>query len=99
MYADRVAVRHDLHEETRCLEVLDHGLSRLVAVHAVVGRARATHGRIVVQNRNLRQVVALAHLKVVRVVRWRNLHAAGSEFGIHIAVRNDRNLAVRERKL
>lgn len=81
------------------LEVFDHGLSAFVAVHAAV-----LFGHVVVHAGGLRQhvehreVVAAADFKVIEVVRGRDLHAAGTELAVDIAVGDDQNRAAGERK-
>ncbi len=41
--------------------------------------------------------MAAACFKVVRVVRWRDLHRASAEFTIHHLIADDRNLAIHQR--
>ena len=96
--ADVVRVVLDLDEIATGLEVLDDAAARLVAVQPLVFAAEAVDGGVVVHHANLLQPVALADEEVVRVVRGRDLHAAGAEFLIHILVRDDRNLPPDERK-
>ena len=46
----------------------------------------------------VRQVVALAGLEIVRIVRGRHLHHAGAELGIGEFVQDDRDLAIHQRQ-
>ena len=98
MGADIVAVRNNFHEKSHFLQILDHGFSRLIAVHAEVF-ARDIDGRVIVHDADLFQVVAFSDLEVVRVVGRCDLYAAGSEFLVNILVGDHRDLAVCERKL
>ena len=99
MGPDGMGVRHYLDEQAELLQILDHGLAGLVAVHAGILAAQVVHGRVVIENIDLLEVVALAHLKVVGVVSRRDLDAAGPEFLIDVRVGDDRDLAVRQRQL
>ena len=96
---DREAVRLDLLDEARGLEVGDDALPRLEPVEPAIGC-----GRLVVdsgvgrQDVDERQAAALPHLVVVEVVRRRQLHAAGAERGIRELVREQRDLAAGQRQ-
>src|SRR3712207_332151 len=52
------------------------------------------HPRVLVDDRYVRQVVALAHRVVGGVVRGRHLHRARAELGVYELVGDDGNLAV-----
>ena len=96
---NHVAVFLDADEKACGLEVLDHGLAALVAVHAAV-----LFGHVVVHAGGLRQhvehreVVTAADFKVVEVVGGRDLHAARAEFAVHVAVGDDGDRAAGERQ-
>lgn len=49
------------------------------------------------QNVNRLKIVAFADLEIVEVMRRRDLHRAGTGFGIGIIVGNNRNVATNER--
>ena len=91
--------RNDLHQQTEIGQILYHGLSCLIAVHAIILRSRAVDGRIIVQDRDLRQIVTLADLEVVRVVCRCDLYSTGSEGHIGMLIPDDRDLTIRKRKL
>ena len=81
-------VRLDLLDEPGGFELGDDLLARLEAVQAAVSLRRVlVELRVGREDVDLRQVVPLAHLVVVEVVRRRDLHAAGAERGIHVACR------------
>ena len=80
------------------LKVLYNRLAALVAVHALVLAAVCVDGRVLVEYEDLLEVVALAHLEVVRVVARRNLNTAGAELHIDVLVTENRNLAVHDRE-
>ena len=85
-----------LYQKSLLLQLLHDGFSRLVAIHARILAAVLVDGGVVVQDVDLRQIVASSHLKVIGVMGRRNLYHAGSEFLIHISVRNDRNLTAHQ---
>ena len=87
-------MRNHLHQQSQIFQILHHRLTCFIAIHSVVFAAWTVNGRIVMHDAQLRQVVASSHLKVVRVMSRGNLHAAGTEFLIHILIRNHRNLAI-----
>ena len=98
MSTDRVAVRLHLHKIPLLLEIRHDGFSRLVALHACVLAALFIDGGVVVHDVDLRQVMALAHLEVVRVMRRRDLHRACTELFIYIVIRHDGDLSVYQRQ-
>ena len=99
MCSDRVTNRLDADEQSLLLQLLNHELPRLIAVHAGVLSALVVHCRIIIQDIDLFKVVALADLKVVRIVGRCDLDAACSELHVDVVIGDDRNLTVRERKL
>jgi hypothetical protein len=61
-----------------------------VAVQALVfGRGQVVHPGVQGQDVDGGQVVALAHLPVVEIVGWGDLHHAGAEFPVHVVVGDD----------
>ena len=86
-----------LSQQAQRLEIGDHLLARLEAVEAAIGLpARSSFSCAVgVEDVDQRQVVALADLEVVEVVRRRDLHRAGALLRIGIFVGDDRDRAVR----
>ena len=102
--AGAVASRHhqgvvvDALQQAGGFEVGDDLLAGVVAVEAAVGgRCLIIDGRVIGQDVDQRQAVPLAHVVVVEVMRGRDLHATGAEFGVHVVVGDYRNFAVGER--
>ena len=108
-----VRVRLDLLEEAELLQPRDDLLARREAVEAVKlvdelrgafrqprnsPRCRQREPAFDVEDVDQRQVVALADLEVVEVVRRRDLHRAGALLGIGIVVGDDRDQAADERQ-
>ena len=90
----------DAHEKPQLLEVFDGGLTAGVAVHpAVLLGDVFVHLRGLGEHVHHREVVALADLKVVEVVRRRDLHAARAEFAVDVFVGDDGNLVVGQGEL
>ena len=94
---DIVDARLDGHKIALLLQLLNDGLAGFIAVHAVPLVA-AGDLPVAVEHQILRQIVAQADLKVVRVMAGRDLHAAGAEFHIGVLVADDGNLAPDERE-
>ena len=78
-------------------EVLEDRRAGVVAVHAVVPRARVRDACGVVEDRRHRQAVAAARLVVVVVVGGRDLHRARPEGRVDDRVRDDRHVTIDER--
>ncbi len=91
--ADGVGVVFDLDEEVLRGEVCDDSFACFVAVEAVVGRAGEEDVGGLVEDGEVRQVVALADGEVVGVVRGRDLDGAGAELGFGPVVGEDGDLA------
>ena len=90
-------VRHLLQQSLR-LQILHNLLPRHEAVQPCVSSSCRVHVSVIGHHVDFRQLVPLAHFKVVRIVRRRNLHRACPEFPVHHRIRNDRNLPVHQRK-
>ena len=84
----------DLNEESHLIQFLYNSLSCLVAVHTTEFTAVFVDGCIIIQNIDLRQVMAFPYLEVVRVMGRRNLNHTGTEFHIYISVCHHRNFPV-----
>ncbi len=76
----------------------DDGGAGLQPVQALEG-AVGGDDRVLVHDGEVRQVVALADLEVVRVVRRGHLDGAGAELRVDVLVRDDRDAAAGERQL
>ena len=71
-------------------------LAGFEAVHAIELGARTGNVAGLVEHHRHRQVVALPHREVVRIVRRGDLHRTGAELRIHVVIRDDHHLAVRQ---
>ena len=80
-----------------CFQVRKDRLACDIAVHtAVFFRCVVIDLRIQRQDTDRVQLVSLSDRVVVEVVRRRDLHAAGTEFAVHVIIGDDRNLAICE---
>ena len=93
-----VGMRLDLHERSRRLEHrhdrgAGHGAiqPRQRGGHTAGGVVHVAHNAFGIDDDRHRQVVALADLEVVRVVRRGDLHGPRAERGIGVRIGNDRN--------
>ena len=88
-----------LYKVSLLFQILHHGFSRLIAVHAgIFSTVLLIDGGIVVHDVELRQVMPFSHFKVVGVVSRCDLHGTGSEFFVYIVVRHNGDLPVCQRK-
>ena len=71
----------------------------LEAVHSVEFGSGVGNLAGLVHDGGHRQVVPQAHLEVVGIVSRRDLHSAGSELGVDVVVRDDRDLTPGERMI
>jgi hypothetical protein len=79
---------------------VEHGEARIEALHAGELARVLVHQAARCENVDELEVVALASLVVVRIVRRRHLDGAGAKLHVHQhCVEHDRNLAVHERVL
>ena len=91
--------RLDFDKVSLLFEIFDHLAARLEAIHAgVLSAVLFADGGVVVHHLDDRQVVALADLEVIRIVRRGDLHTAGAEIALDVFVGNDRDLAADERQ-
>ena len=98
MRSDIVRQVFDTDEQSHLIEFADDGFSCRIPVHALIFAAVLIDGRVIIQNIDDRQVVPFADLKVVRVMRRRNLYNAGSLFHVRVLVADNRNRAVHNRQ-
>ncbi len=77
------------------------GDDRRAGLQAVQAEERAVHGDdgVLVHDGDVRQVVPLADLEVVRVVRGRHLDGAGAELRVDVGVGDDRDPTAGQRQL
>ena len=93
-------VRLGFDQQAFVFQVCKDLLAGFVAVEAaVLSRCRVVDRRGRGQDVDQWQVVALAHLVIVEVMRGRDLDHAGAEFTLDIGVGDDRNLALGQRQL
>ena len=88
-----------LHQKPQFLKILNHCLSGFIPLHAVILAAWKVNGRIVIHDVDFWKAVSLSYLKVIGVVGWCDLYAAGSELFIHIGICNNRYFPVCKGKL
>ena len=91
-------MRINFFQKIERLEVDDYLLSRIKSIHpAICFRDDIIEFCVFRKDVDHREAMTLAHRVVVEVMRRGNLHAAGSEFWIHIAICNDRDLSISQR--
>ena len=95
--ADVVVIGLGLDEVALLLEIGHDGLARLITVETVVLAAVDDAG-VLVEDKDLLEVVAQTDLIVVRVVAGRHLDAAGAEIELDVIVGHDGQLAAHERQ-
>ena len=91
-------VRNNLYKVSLLIQICYDCLSGLVTIHSCVFSTLLIDCRIIVHDVDLRKVVTLSYLEVVRVMCRCNLNSTCSEFFVYIIIRNDRNLTVYKRK-
>ena len=96
--ADLVRVWLFLDEESLCLEVSNHELSRLERRQAVVRQTRHVHPPVEVHAVDDLEVMALADLVIHRVVARRDLERPGAEVLLHCIVSDDGQLPPHQRQ-
>src|SRR5438270_8275234 len=79
-------------QQPRGFEVVNHALSSFKAIVAGVSAAILVEARNIIEQVDLRQVVALAGSVIVRVMSGRYFYRAGAELGIGQLVKNDPDL-------
>ncbi len=92
-------VRLDLDEHAEVFEVGDDAFAGFEAVEAGIGAGLRGHDAVLVDDLDLRQVVAASGFEIVEIVRGRDFHDAGAEFGVGQIVENDGDLAIHQRQL
>ena len=99
MSSHRVRMRLHPHQQALGFQIGHDGFPCLIAVHARIFSALFVDGGIIVHDVDFFQIMPFSHLEVVGVVSRRNLHAAGSEFPVHVLVGDHRDFPVRQRQL
>ena len=98
MRADSMCMRDDFHKEPKLFKISDDLPSGFIAVHPRVLSAEPVHRSVVIQDIDLREIMTFSDLKVIRVMRRCDLHAARSEFHVDVLIRDHRDLSARERE-
>ena len=93
-----VSVILDLNKKSHLVKLFNDLLTCFVTVKTVKLAAVFVDGGIIVKDIDLGKIVALSYLKVIRVMRGCDLNNTCSEGHVNIAVGNDRDLSVYERK-
>ena len=92
--ADIMRVVFDAHEESHLVQFFDNLFACGIALHTRKLAAVFVDGRIVIHNIDFRQVMTFADLKVVGVVRRRNLDNAGTKLHVDVRICHNRNLSL-----
>ncbi len=95
----RQRVRLHLFKQPQLLQILHHALPRFHAVEPGISARRGGHLAVLVDHFDARQVVPLARLEIVRIVRRRHLHRARAELRIRQIVQNHRDRPVHQRQI
>ena len=93
-----MGMRRDLHQKAHLFKLLHQGLPAVIAVHSGELPRILIHHCVIPYHHDLRKPMALPDLKVVRVMRRGDFHAACPKLLVHIGVRNHRDLPVRKRQ-
>src|SRR4051812_36002982 len=89
---DREFIVHDLFDESLFFEPFNNSFAGFVTIEALkVGPGVGCHLRELIDDHNLRQIMALPHFVIVRIMRWSNLYSAGSEFCFDVVIGDERN--------
>ena len=96
--ADVVLDRLNFNEEACFVEILDNLLSGLERRHTGVFATIFVDDTAIVHDVDDGQIMAQANLEVVRVMCRGDLHNAGTEVLLHVAIGNDRDFFIDERQ-
>ena len=99
MGSDRMGDRDDLYQKPKLLQILHDLTAGLITVHAGIFPAALIHGRVIIEDIDLLQMMALPNLKIIGVMGRRDLDTSGSEILVHVLVNDHGNLTVCQRKL
>ena len=85
-------------QQIACLQVFDNAGTRVVAIQALIfTRCEIIDFGVEGQDADGEEFMPLPNLPVVKIVRWRYLHAAGTKSRVYIGVGDDGNGAFRQR--
>ncbi len=79
-------MRLDLDQVARRFEIGDQLPSRLITIQAAVVTTILVDRGVLVHDVDELEVVTLAHLVVVGIVCWRDLHGTGAECALHVRI-------------
>ena len=96
--ADIMGMILNLDQTALCFQICQNCLAALIAIHALILAAVFIDGCILIEHENLLQIMALTHLKVIRVVARRGLYTTGAKFLINIIIGKNRNLTADNRQ-
>ena len=96
--ADSVLMVFDRDERTGFLEFLDERLAAFVAVHAFVFACTLEHLARIADDLDGLEMMALSHLEIVRIMRWRDFDGARAERLVDILVGEQRDAAANDRQ-
>ena len=85
-------------QKTHAIKLCNDLLTTLVPVKSFVFSAVFINGCIIIQDIDFRKVMTLSDFKIVRVMCRCDFNNTGTEFHVYIAVGNDRDLTVYNRK-
>ena len=93
--ANRVHVRaHLLHNAPLLRQRLAHRHAGLFAAHAIKLGASVRNAALLIHDDRHIQIVAQTHLIVIRVMRRRDLHRAGTQLTVHVIISDHLQLQV-----
>src|SRR5262249_2180774 len=98
-FADAQRVWLDLLDQSQLFEISHDALASFETIEAGVGSGGFGHVAGLVDDFDLRKIVAPAAFEVVGIVRRRDFHDAGAELGVGQIVEDDRNGAIHQREL
>src|SRR2546426_2112 len=79
-------------------QILQHALARFETIQPRISARILIHTGVLVHHIDLRQVMPQPGLKIIGIVRRRDLHRARPELRLREVIGNDRNLAVHQRQ-
>ena len=75
MGTNRMCNIFDTAEIALCIKICDNLLSCLITVKACIFAAKFVDGTIIIHHIDLRQIMSLTNLKIIRIMGWCNLNS------------------------
>ncbi len=97
-FAERERVRLHFFEQPLLFQIGHDALARFKTIEPGVRAGVGRHVRIFANHFDLRQIVALARLQIVGIVRGSDLHHAGAELRVGDFIEDDRDRAIHQRQ-